>query len=370
MKLPRKELLEVLKRVKPALSSNSNAVVELSHFWFDGKYVSAFDDIIGIRVEFETEFTGGLPGDKLLGIIENSRARTVEIESIENGNMQLKAGRTIVKFTSRPIDDWFWKPELPDTGEYKTTKEFLEAVDLTLVSVGTGRVLNPEQRGITVIQNGASADLYSTDAVTISWMKVPTDKDGVYSTMDHTRLILSTPFCEQLKQFKPGAKLSFSENAVYCTSEIVVGQDVIEEKGKEKTVDKKANILVFSKLVDDEDPVPFEEVINKYAKGNASFSVPEGFGLALDRALVMLETGKPAEISIEDDFLFLLAETPHGNVDDQVKLKDIEGQKDITVKVDLSLLRRGLDGRERMAVNRDCLVLKGPGDFVHVVATK
>ena len=55
MKINRIELLSILKTAAPALSSNKNLVEVMAYFWFDGKTVSAYDDMIGIQVNFEQD---------------------------------------------------------------------------------------------------------------------------------------------------------------------------------------------------------------------------------------------------------------------------------------------------------------------------
>src|SRR6266446_7416930 len=151
MKINRQIFLGALKLASVALSNNKNQVEELNHFWFDGNHLSAFDDVLGVRVSFETEFKGGVKGDVLLGILENSRAKDVTIEQDDDKNLlikvnnhkskdeSIKVGAARVKLALRPIEDWFWKPGLPVDIGYNITDEFLKGVDLTLLSVGTGK---------------------------------------------------------------------------------------------------------------------------------------------------------------------------------------------------------------------------------------
>ncbi len=352
MKINRQIFLGVLKHASAALSSNKNQVEELSHFWFDGKYLSAFDDILGIRIAFETEFKGGVKGDKLLGILDNSRAKDVTITQDDDKNLLMKIGAARVKLAFRPIEDWFWKPDLPEDEGVLITDEFLKGIELTLLSVGTSKVMNAEQRGITIIKNGGGSDLYSTDAVTISWIRLQSKYNFP------ARVILSTPFCEQIKKFvKVGSKLCFDENAVYCSGDIFIES-------------LKSDFLLFSRLVEDENPVNFEEVISGYVKNVKGFNVPSRLELLLNRALVMLSDGEPAELEIKDSKLYIFAQTSLGEIDDVVKLEKAEEHIDITVNIDPALLKRGFEGREFMTVTKDCLVMTGPGDFYHIIATK
>lgn len=366
----RNELLAALKIAAPALAGAKNQVLELSHFWFDGTHLSAYDDLIGVKLDFPTEFKGGVLGDKLIGVLECCSDKEVEMTREDDGNLMLTAGGAMITFALRPIEDWFWHPEPPEKAEsYRLTKEFIQAVELTLLSVGSAKILNPEQRGITIIQNGdVSADLYSTDATAISWMQVPLAKGERVLSPEMDRCIVPTQFCEILtKNAKPNSEILFDENSVYLYEVIKLGEGE----------DRDAQVLFFSKLVEDETPLPFEDVVQGYIKGKGSFPIPGLFKQAIDRSLVMLEAEQPADLRVgkgetkktaDRNYLYLYAETPHGVVDDAVEIKGEHPH--IKVRVDSSLIKRGLDGRETMTVTDECLVMTGPKGFIHIVATK
>src|SRR5215469_12883210 len=238
MKINRIVLVSTLKLASAALASEKNAVIELFHFWFDGKYVSAFNDILGMRFSLETDFTGGVSGDKLLGILENSRAKEVSLEKDKDNNLKLKAGSALITFALRPIEDWFWNPEVPKEDGYKITPAFINAIELTLLSVGNGKILPTEQKGITVIPlDGFNAELYSTDAITASRSCIETDR-----LISPNRIIIPTPFCEQIKKFVAiNSRLLFDDNAIYCVGEVFIESI-------------KSEFLLFSRLIEDDNP--------------------------------------------------------------------------------------------------------------------
>jgi hypothetical protein len=56
----------------------------------------------------------------------------------------------------------------------------------------------------------------------------------------------------------------------------------------------------------------------------------------------------------------------YGEIDDEI---DIEpGHEIITVKADVSLVKRALDKRTGFAIKKECIVLTGPANFFHIVA--
>ncbi len=350
MKISRLGLLGLLKALGPAIAGSKNQLPELSCVWFSGSHASAFNDVLGIRVAFATEFTGGVLGEKLLGVLERSRAKEVDVV-IEGEDALLKIGAARIKLTRRPIEDWFWKPEVPEDAGYAVTKPFRDAIDLLLLSVGSASVLNPEQRGITVIQNGKVADLYSTDAVSLSWTQVDTSKQKVF---DHSsRLILPTTFCEQVKSLKNDAELRFDENAVYCLTKFGEGDD-------------QAEALIFSRLVEDDNPVPFEDVVKQHVTDDKGVEVPTQLKLRASRAMVLLGD-QPVQIEVEDNHLYLFAQTAFGEVDDVLK---VGNHPNVKIKIDMALLHRALDGRERMTIAEHGVVMTGPESFVHIISVK
>lgn len=353
MKINRQELVGLLKTLTPAVGDAKNAVQELSHVWFDGKYVSAFNDVLGIRIEFPTDFTGGMIGDKLIGVLDRSQAKDVDV-GIDGDDVLLQIGRARIKLTRRPIEDWFWTPEIPETDGYAVTSEFREAIDLALMSVGAAKVLNPEQRGITIVQNGEAADLYSTDAVSLSWVKVKTGNKPITTSGD--RLILPTLFCEQVSAAKGRSELRFDDNAVYCLTRL----------GESKESDKHREMVVFSRLVEEDEPVSFEGVVSQHVTENAGVEVPPQLKMRAERAMVLLDE-QPLEIEVDDGNLYLYAQTPYGEIDDMLKLP---GHANVKAKLDVSLLHRALDGRERLSISRSAVVVTGPSNFVHIIACK
>ena len=363
MKINRIELLSILKTAAPALSSNKNLVEVMAYFWFDGKTVSAYDDMIGIQVDFEQgEFTGGLQGDKLLGLLENSLAVNVIITVEDKNILRVKAAKTVVDFPLKPIEDWIWNPELPDTKPYKVTEEFLNMISLLLLSVGNGKVMNPEQRGITVVPGKGHSDFYSTDALTLSWMRLK-------GTVVSDRVVLATPFCEQIKSsVSVGSKLYVDSTdeggGVYCECSVEIAKDVT------------VSVLLFGRLILDENPEShdFEAAIRENPITDTAFNVPSKLKGALDRALVFIRAEKMMTIGVGpkikgDGEMVYLKSAPEDEIDfnDYVDLDSTE-HPDISAKVEPQLLRRALDGREKMAVTDSTIILSGPGDFIHIIS--
>ena len=350
MKMNRLELLGLLKILSPATASSKNQLPELACIWFDGSHASAFNDVLGIRIAFATEFSGGILGDKLLGVLERSRAKDVDL-TVDKEDATLKIGNARIKLTRRPIEDWFWTPEVPDTAGLAASKPLRDAIGALLLSVGAAAVQNPEQRGITVVANGKAIDLYSTDAVSMSWVCLETGPQQALSS--GSRVILPTPFCEQLRSLKPDAELKFDDSAVYCLAKIELDS-------------KPRDVLIFSKLVGDDDPVSFEDVLKEHTSEIEGVDIPQQLKLRAERAMVLLDN-RPLEVEVEDGQLYLYAQTPYGEIDDVIKLA---GHPNVKVKLDAALLHRALDSCSKFSIAANGVVMTGDNGFVHVMSTK
>jgi hypothetical protein len=345
----RSEFLSLLKTVAPALASGRTQLPELSCIWFDGRFVSAFNDVIGVRVRFKTDFTGGFIGSKFIGVLDASTDEMVQL-SLDDDDLLIELGNARVKLVRRPIEDWFWSPEVPQEPGFKADKTFMEYISLLLISVGAPNVVSAEQRGITIIQKRDVFDLYSTDALTMSWIQVE-GGEPLLNTADRT--IIPTLFCECLVSTQHECELKFDQNAVYCVTQTDVGENQID-------------MLLFSKLVDDDSPVPFEDVVRDCVGNDPQFPVPAELKICTDRAMVLLNN-EPAELEVKQGHLLLYARTSYGEVDDAIK---IGKASEVKVKIDVALLRRALEGRERMTVSDSCIVVFGPGSFKHIISNK
>ena len=359
MKINRAELLALLKLAEPALAGSKNPVQEMCCLWFSGSHLSAYNDLLGVEVVLKTEFTGGINGEKLIALLDRSHVKEVDIET-DGEEVLLKIGRARIKLARRPIEDWFWHPEVPVEPGFLITKGFHEGVELALMSVGAPTVENAEQRGVTAVQNGEAVDLYSTDGVSLSWAHVVALDTAIGPA--GSRVILPTPFCERLAALKSDAELRFDENAVYCLTSI----DLTNRKQKDE-VRKAYEMLVFSRLVDDDDPVSFVDVVGKHASNDDGVEVPAQLKQCIERAMVLL-TEQPLEVEVEDGNLYLFADAPpYGEVDDVLKFP---AHPNVKAKLDAALLHRALDGRETVHISKEAVVLRGPKSFLHILACK
>src|SRR6185437_7162718 len=123
----REHLVAILSAAAPALGSERNILRETSMFFFDGQSVTAFDGVIGVSIEFLTDvFAGGIPGSKLLGVLQNSFSKDVTFKTIDKGEtLELKAGNAKVTFAITEGDHPTWVK--PNVRDFEEEEYFLDA---------------------------------------------------------------------------------------------------------------------------------------------------------------------------------------------------------------------------------------------------
>jgi len=374
-------LLEVLETAEPALGATRNQVQGLAHFWFDGQTVTAFNDILGIRVDLRTDFAGAVEGERLLGLLKNSGADGVWL-IVEEDTLRLNfvtdknVSTTEARLPLLDIRDRLFNEQFPEGDVFTVDQAFIDGIDHTLLSCGVKKIPAPAERGITMISDGDKAvDMYATDDTTVSWEKVPVA--GRLFNGNATRAIWPKDFCEYFKKtIRSGSTVAVTSDAVFCQG--LVAMPVKEEIAKDEDYlsnGRNTWVMVFSKLIEDEEPIDFSLAPRRFAGAIADgFALPKELGMALDRASVMMPDEQPVTLSVETDddpVLRLSSENVIGGLDDPLLIEGKVNHEEVTVKVDVSLLRRSLsEARTRMAVTPQSLVLNGPKEFYHFIATR
>src|SRR5215469_10592117 len=361
MRVTRSLLLAVTELASPALGTAKNLVPGLSHFWFDGDTITAFNDILGIRVAFQSDFTGGVEGERLLGILKNSTAKHVTLEARTERRrevLSVEVGSVVVTLPLRPVTESLFREQFPDDirRECLVDKTFIDAIKLLMLSCGNKKLASPAERGVTLIQGKSHIDAYTTADATVSWVRL--DNCAV---MVPGRVIWPRDFCDYfVKHFGDGTRVLVTEDAVWCQT----GKDT----------EDSYNVTVYTRLIEDNTPSDFAAFINRYKDAVAvAFKIPADLPKALLRAEAMLPEKTPVELEVtttDDDtrVLRLFSDTATGVFDDMVELDGAAGHDEIRALADVKLIRRALPGRTSLAITRACVVLTGPRGFFHFIA--
>jgi DNA polymerase III sliding clamp (beta) subunit (PCNA family) len=356
-KIGRKELLDCLNIVKPALSSRDFIPI-FTYFCFDGDNVIAYDDLIAIRTECAVDIDGAVKGALLLGLLENSGAKAVEFLQKET-ELHAKAGVSKLKLQMLPREDFIF--EMPEATEddvtFPITSLFVEGIDRCLVSVSTDNS-SSEYSGITFAMKGLNV-LYSTDDMSISKFVVGS---GNSNKEKHSTIIMPAGFCKNLLNLYK----NFKKEDCY----LVIGEDFV-------TANFGTKVTLFSKLLYAHKEIDFEKVIsqNTSVLGEEDYvSIPRAMPNALKRSCVILQGSSDSnaravtDFVVEEGALRMLTSGGFGNSRDTFKLK--ASHDDVEFSTSPNLILRAIDRCDSMSILERCMVLKQGTDYVYLVSAR
>lgn len=135
MKIEGTELLDVLMKVKPGLSSNE--IIEQSmHFCFQDGVVRTYNDQIAISCPFDSDITGAVSANEFFSLIEKLSPEDIEL-TVKGDELKVRGGKTKAMIKMSPdiklididIDGIKRWHKLPD--------DFLEVIKFCLFSAST-----------------------------------------------------------------------------------------------------------------------------------------------------------------------------------------------------------------------------------------
>jgi DNA polymerase III sliding clamp (beta) subunit (PCNA family) len=338
----RESLAQKLTVLKAALANN-NMVPALTHYWFTGKVVRAYNDRLMIHTKFETDFVGAVPGDTLLKLLNSPGPAEVEFEKSANDLLITMGKRTKVKLATMDLPDMFTMPELADEDFYikddKLILDLIDAIDDCSRSISDDTSV-PDQLGVTLIPDKERILVFSTNSKTVSHTIV--DCPG----LKH-RVILGHLFCEQLVGMKGAEKLRL---------EIRVDDAIF------RGIVDSTKYTIFGRNIQSDKPISFQSVINEHfpkEDHKKLVEVPPGLVDILMRATVMLDETSHTKsvLKIEDERLTLHTKSSRGEITDTIKIK---GHPNVTFDINPKLSKIGVENFTRMLItegDRGCLTL-------------
>lgn len=348
--MKRKLFLELLETVSGALA-DKDVTPALTHIWFTGTHILAYNFQIAISVKHKSGMTGGVPRS-VIDLVKATPTTDVQFQSDEKKSMSIAFGNE-----SKKSKEVIWRK--PDTlamliqdspfemPKFETKDEFavpdmpafIKSLKSCMRSV-TASIAAPHYLGVTLIAKGRTVKMYSTDNKSVSIEQASLKKDAPFK-----RIILSAPFCKQLIALSESEPVKLAINEEYSLA----------------TIGDK--IMIFGNLVGEkEDPLDFEELVDQnipadYAKHHVE--VPQRLRQAIDRAVVI--TGADAQeaettATVKDGFLNLESVSKAlGKVSDKIKLSG--KHPDIKITIQCAALQRDLDTFTRMYVTKTSWIM-------------
>lgn len=349
--IARTELLEKLERVSPALAIH-NLVPIMTHFWFGGKTLMAYNDQIAISVPLATDFTGAVPGNVLLGMLKATSRAKIELVATDN-ELQVKAGtRSTFKLAMLPLPkNMFSMPSMDKETGYLDggLGDLLAGVEGCLRSQGADTSI-PEQLGVTMAPAGKALHLYTTNSATIS-KSVVEFKKGVKWKRS---CILPFAFCRTMLSL--------------CRGE---GKEALLAITKDHALLEVTDTIVWGRLINNEQPYDFEKVINVHfpeASRKKVVPVPKGLDKALARATIITDAKVDqvrTKATVKEGLLKLTSKSERGEALDKVK---VEGHADVSMSFEPKLVLAGLEDFNRILFTNRCIVMTNPSGGAYLVA--
>ena len=339
-KFDREQMAAILGKVAPALAVK-DLVQIFCCFCFEKGFVHSFDDICSIRFPATFGFSGGIKGELLLGWLNSSRAKEIEIIPGE-GQINFKAGRSKHYAPLLPVEDFlFTPPPMKAAEEREIDVKFIEA--LTKVSISMGRDASQVWRyGVTCLPSGTAYTLFATDDKTISRVIVGKPEEGSKATL------LPPRFVDLLLTL---AKTD-TPKKMLLTPEWV-------------SIKFQSGLVLFSKAVSGASPKKYQNLLSGLDEQTKSrVEIPKGFDRCLSRALLVIKHAKDPHTDLSCDGTRLRFETvsPAGDVKDSLPFE--HGK--ISVKVDPALIEKGLPFCDKIAIIDSCVRMTGAGVSVYI----
>jgi DNA polymerase III sliding clamp (beta) subunit (PCNA family) len=346
----RKKLIDILKRVQPAIASKEMLPI-LSCFCFYDDFVEAYDDVVGIRVPCDPIFVGGVKGKLLLEFLLASRAKELSFQVPENSESEItiKAGRSKLLLPFFTQDEFaFTFPEVGDAQKIKVTPDILSAIKAASVSLGVDPS-HPWRLGVTAVFDKKGTTFYSSDSYTISVTKAKT------KAKKRVECIFPPRFVQLFNSIsKDDAPVAFYVSSEWVMVEFESGLWLFSRTTEEMHI----QVNEFKEMVESASPEEPSDVV----------TIPKGFSHALDRALVLLsqEKDKVADFEVRGAKLFIECSTSLGRLKDSLKL---EGHGHTSAKVGVVALKKALDFAEVILFSDSCVYMRGEG-FEHFIAVQ
>ncbi len=347
--MKRTDVVDLLDMASPALAK-SGLIPILSHLCFTGTHAMAYNDHIGISVPFKTEFTGAVPGDVLLNLLRNSKAKDVDFTANET-ELLIKAASSRLKLPLLPDSSFVF--EMPDpkspppkglSKESQTlpvkVEDFISAVDECLLSVGNDASV-PDQLGVTIIPDGTELAICATNNATMTYSRVALS--GKCNLKD--RATISTEFCKQL------LKLSKDDPKIK-----------VEVHDDHSLATTSAGVRLFGKLIEIEKPLDFLGVLKHHVTDDViktAVPIPSKLRLMLERAVIVTMSSATEQtrttISIQGGKMRFVTKSALGEVVDTVLLG--EGHPDTTLDIECKWLKAGYGGFDKMLMTERCFIM-------------
>ncbi|KKN90054.1 hypothetical protein LCGC14_0231670 [marine sediment metagenome] len=346
--MERKLLLEKLNLAKPALASKGSILPVYTHFCFDGVTITSYNDVMAVLVDHECDMNDAIDGARIIGLLEASSAKEVEFKQ-KDGEVHMKYGRSNSKLPTLPPEDFIFElPDIKSSLMVNIDNALIKGIELCLSTMGIDST-RPSLLGITLSLGKKDCVLYSSDTVSVSRFEL-----DIQSKKERA-VILPPDFCKTLVRTVKSLKKD---------GELFIGEDHVIA-----IID---SVTLFSKLLEDDSSVNFEEVIDEQwgdVDPRDLVPLPTSIGQAIKASQVLTSGvyGWEVRLEIVKNKLHMDTETHKGDTHAVIPLK--ADHPDVVASIDTTMLEKALAVCDMFYVTEDTILLSGESDaYLHLIS--
>jgi hypothetical protein len=343
------ELIETLKTVSGAIPE-TDLIPILANFWFERDTVLAYNDLIAIQAPCATGFVGMVPNTVRSFLRSVGNDETVSFTSNDK-EVVVEIGDAKFYLLIFPGRFPFVMPKpgesVPSMG---MSRRFIHALKTCLLSMSKD-TSRPEHLGITIIPGGDKAQLFATDSKTLTWVRnVPATMTG-----KPERVILPTPFCEQL--------IAFATTKTF--EKIALGTSHAMARAEDGTT-------LFGRSIESTKPLNFTEIVKHNLPRDyrsKTIPVPVNLKRVMERANIVASLNLDRErtcITVRNGIAEFYTKEEGMAITDKL---DLKGQSDTKLSVEAWRVLDVCDHYTRMLLKDDVVIFTSEkGGSIHLIS--
>ena len=341
----REKLVSILTDARPALSGGG-ILPELSHFWFDEKYVYAYDGGLGVRLALETNLNCGVPGKVFYDLLKTSTLKEVFLDVVkETVVLQMGKAKVQVATLDKERGPWPFPASAPKKAVSLTLTEEILVALRQVMFVKTSDATQAVHHGVVFEPFDDHLELFTTDGNSMARVTVEEQLPE-----DVPRFVAPWGFLGRILELvEPDSKLFILDDCL-----LAGGGDV----------------LICSNLLELPDAPNLIKTLGAHLTKDKPVALPAGFQAVLDRALILAGSEEPLlTLTIDGETLRIEGDYDVGSVNEKLSVPKSK-MPTVSVRFVANLLVRGLGHAETFTLSKKSIVLYGGENFLYLLAAK
>jgi hypothetical protein len=272
------QLIGHLKTIEPAVAE-SFWNIPLTHYWFTGQQLMAFNDQIAISVPFQTDFKGAVPA-KMLRLLQPGFDGEINMRSADRTLAIQDASRVRIGLSMLEPTFPLEMPKSPRLhSDARAIAQLVDGIQHCLPSIGPEDTSAAEYLGVTLEPGDGRIAMFATNNGQ-SIRQAEIMHAGMIRLQK--RVILPKAFCAQLVRLYAG--LSEQEKT---TVSFVVGRH--PRRREQYAMFQAGDTKLYGRLLETRSPLDFAQTVDDHLpRDMALVDVPARFFRAVERAAVIV----------------------------------------------------------------------------------